>query len=587
MKTAPFARGVDAPPSALTRAEVREMVLHAFRDPMVMPVAWDPEVGIRPEHFLPDKYLALAWDVASKWAPGRTVPPRSFSLEYQARCPEWDLTDEESIRSIAGDESDLVTHGVMSLAYEMFNLDPKHFESDENLKRLKIFLTERRIAPALIRGAEDIVASGVEPIRASMVKFGSIESLLSGERRIVFAGEPDFSEGARQVLPTRLDWFDGMIGGQSWGDITTLCMKTGQGKSIIFRQAAAECAREFRDLHAAGEHSHLKHVILIITDTGNSGAQGQRLMISYLAQIHRSVMTKMKRTDELSTSAALKDYEVRMYNRLGTVEEHRVGEQERYREGLSSVGWLLKEGQTPNLHILDYTQPDKGRGGIDELKADIDNFTLPGSREQVDVGAVYIDQAYPLVQRWIEAKVRSSESDQRKLLNRFGGLLQENLVGRSGEENRIVWYCHQLDGQDRSPNAQPSAAWVQECKTLEHYVANLVVFGSRGQHPAYPEPATEDEALEHPYWYRFKFCKHRHGEPSRPDGVVIRQSHLGCFRDASDVFAVTHGMVNLKADARGVSDPSVVKFSKHYEAATKPAKPSRSAGLDIRKLGAF
>lgn len=138
--------------------------------------------------------------------------------------------------------------------------------------------------------------------------------------------------------------------------------------------------------------------------------------------------------DVLGTAGMLEPYELEHYDRTGTPHDRRPGERERFHRAVEV------NGRIAIFDMDDPDQPEVGRGGVDEIDADLE-FEV-GLRRQ-PVRLVVVDYLKVMADRTSAAQKNEKEGDLKKHSDRA----MNDLKRLAKKYNCVVWVLQQMNAE--------------------------------------------------------------------------------------------------------------------------------------------
>lgn len=423
----------------LSPAEMEDLMVYLLRSG---PVRNQAVSMLSPQHFDPEKeaHYAALWKTVQNMA-----DRYPNSLNYRA-------VRNEVLRELRarGDEIDLSLQADLiseprldrriGFLYHAFQVVQDHqLDSRYGIDLLQQFLTDRAVSMPLrslfYEADRRVPLNLTDVLDQARTSAAMIQASQSNPRKAFLPD--DWAPQKIVGLPTGLGFIDRPLqGGQVPGEIFTVLGPYGGGKTTLAIQLAIESAKLFQRV-ALETGEPLRHVHYFGYEDGEEMYRARAH--ANAAEIPRDTLEASDGWAGLSSTGALKGYEVEMYNRRNTPDAIRFGERER----LQAAGRLLN----PNFHIMDMRN-DAGWGGIPEIVALLEQ----DQQQEIRPGLVIVDYIGAVVKRQVDSA--QGKGDPRSAItlgvNSFPMMAKQRIGAKF---NVPVWLMHQYSAPSNKRTA--------------------------------------------------------------------------------------------------------------------------------------
>ncbi len=390
---------------------------------------------LKPEHFDGSEvFLSVVWAAAVRAYDqfGR------LSEDTLAEIAEETLTDSgedisaEEFANIFDTDSD--RPGIIRWALNGVDVDGLDLDQGRHL--LRRFL-EERVVMGHLRNALDMSRGGVPSNLPAILEHATRQQeQIHGIREDpVELGIPDeWRPAALQVNTTGIPFLDVyMDGGQAPGEVYGILGPFGVGKTTLGIQMCVEQCRVLAD--RAAENDEAPGQVYFFSYE-QAASQIRSKALACAAHINMSTMNSFTGEDCLSRSGDLKDYEIEMFTRAGTINSDPPppGEYERFID--------VKDMLQTHLRIVDLSGSSKSRDGsgyVDEIAAILENDV---ARNAAAPKMVLIDHVWLAAYRALHAE-GIDESKLRHKITMFADSMKRQVAERF---NLSAWLLHQYNG---------------------------------------------------------------------------------------------------------------------------------------------
>jgi hypothetical protein len=271
----------------------------------------------------------------------------------------------------------------------------------------------------------------------------------------------ELQSGTPQRVPTHIEFLDRLLGGgQLPTGIHGLLGVIGSGKTTLGTMIATEGA-----LWQGKVDQYQATGCWVFISLEMRPEEIRALAISHAAKISRRTI-QTERSDQWSTSACLKDYELQRTSQLSTRGGSGLGEQERYEE----IAGIL----TSHLVIARIDPPEFA--SVCSAAQGIRNYLTKLRLEDRPIRGIVVDYAGLAVLHYVNQNSIPNYASSA-ILSNFPQECRELLAQ---QYNCPVWVIHQMSGRanKRRPTEIQHHSDTQGCRSFGAYLDTCVILGT-------------------------------------------------------------------------------------------------------------